>query len=46
MRVDGADHLVAVLSDGTVSKAAGISLVEAAANAAVSGFTAASAPAS
>ncbi|MFF5026587.1 serine hydrolase [Streptomyces collinus] len=46
VRVDGADYLVAVLSEGTVSKASGISLVEAAAKAAVSGFTAAPASAS
>ncbi|MER6469228.1 serine hydrolase [Streptomyces collinus] len=42
VRVDGADYLVAVLSEGTVSKARGVSLVEAAAKAAVSGFAAAS----
>lgn len=42
VRVDGAGYLVAVLSEGTVSKARGISLVEAAAKAAVSGFAAAS----
>ncbi|MFD9095299.1 serine hydrolase [Streptomyces collinus] len=46
VRVDGADYLVAVLSEGTVSKARGIALVEAAARAAVSGFAAASASAS
>ncbi|MEU1404315.1 serine hydrolase [Streptomyces sp. NPDC005728] len=40
--VDGSDYLVAVLSEGTVSQAKGISLVEAAAKAAVSGFAAAS----
>ncbi|MEU9992089.1 serine hydrolase [Streptomyces sp. NPDC048045] len=36
--VDGADFLVAVLSGGTVSQAQGITLVEAAAKAAVTGF--------
>ncbi|MGW2959695.1 serine hydrolase [Streptomyces sp. NPDC001220] len=39
--VDGTAYLVAVLSKGTVSQARGISLVEAAAKAAVSSFTAA-----
>ena len=38
--VDGTDYLVAVLSKGTVSEAKGISLVEAAAKAAVSSFAA------
>ncbi|MFD4601115.1 serine hydrolase [Streptomyces sp. NPDC058464] len=37
--VDGTDYLVAVLSKGTVSQAKGISLVEAAAKAAVGSFT-------
>ncbi|MFS4096104.1 serine hydrolase [Streptomyces sp. AF1A] len=37
--VDGSGYLVAVLSKGTVSRARGISLVEAAARAAVSSFT-------
>ncbi|MEU6196098.1 serine hydrolase [Streptomyces sp. NPDC047061] len=37
--VDGTDYLVAVLSKGTVSQARGISLVEAAAKAAVGSFT-------
>ncbi|MBL1107566.1 serine hydrolase [Streptomyces sp. 5-8] len=37
--VDGADYLVAVLSNGTASRARGVSLVEAAARAAVSSFT-------
>ncbi|MFF9769428.1 hypothetical protein ACF1GT_22980 [Streptomyces sp. NPDC014636] len=36
--VDGADYLVAVLSNGTASQTRGISLVEAAAQAAVSAF--------
>ncbi|GAA3135308.1 hypothetical protein GCM10010521_21590 [Streptomyces rameus] len=36
--VDGTDYLVAVLSNGTVSRERGISLVEAAARAAVSAF--------
>ncbi|MET8773051.1 serine hydrolase [Streptomyces sp. NPDC004658] len=36
--VDGTDYLVAVLSDGTASQARGVSLVEAAARAAVSAF--------
>nr|WP_237281943.1 serine hydrolase [Streptomyces griseochromogenes] len=40
--VDGAGLLVAVLSKGTVSQAEGISLVEAAAKAAVAGFASAS----
>ncbi|TVZ92145.1 serine hydrolase [Streptomyces sp. BK340] len=38
--VDGSDYLVAVLSRGTVSQAEGITLVEAAAKAAVSSFAA------
>ncbi|WP_333773115.1 serine hydrolase [Streptomyces sp. IBSBF 3136] len=42
VRVDGTGYLVAVLSKGTAGKARGISLVEAAAKAAVSGFAAAS----
>ncbi|MFF7355396.1 MULTISPECIES: serine hydrolase [Streptomyces] len=37
--VDGTDHLVAVLSEGTRSQARGIALVEEAAQAAVSAFT-------
>ncbi|WP_189264761.1 serine hydrolase [Streptomyces fuscichromogenes] len=44
--VAGTDYLVAVLSKGTVSQARGISLVEAAAKAAVSSFTGADASAS
>ncbi|ARP69382.1 hypothetical protein LK07_05930 [Streptomyces pluripotens] len=39
--VDGTDYLVAVLSKGTASQAEGITLVEAAAKAAVSGFASA-----
>ncbi|WP_089103124.1 serine hydrolase [Streptomyces hyaluromycini] len=44
--VDGTDYLVAVLSKGTVSQAKGISLVEAAAKAAVGAFTEADSSAS
>ncbi|MGW7242265.1 serine hydrolase [Streptomyces sp. NPDC054804] len=44
--VDGTGYLVAVLSKGTVSQAKGISLVEAAAKAAVSSFTSADSSAS
>ncbi|MER7187547.1 serine hydrolase [Streptomyces hyaluromycini] len=44
--VDGTDYLVAVLSKGTVSQAKGISLVEAAAKAAVGSFTEAESSAS
>ncbi|MEV6761951.1 serine hydrolase [Streptomyces sp. NPDC051105] len=44
--VAGTDYLVAVLSKGTVSQAKGISLVEAAAKAAVRSFTAADSSAS
>ncbi|MEU5307373.1 serine hydrolase [Streptomyces sp. NPDC021562] len=44
--VGGTDYLVAVLSKGTVSQAKGISLVEAAARAAVSSFTGADSSAS
>jgi beta-lactamase class A len=44
--VGGTDYLVAVLSKGTVSQAKGISLVEAAAKAAVSSFTRADSSAS
>ncbi|MFJ8947085.1 hypothetical protein ACIRG4_28250 [Streptomyces sp. NPDC102395] len=39
MTVGGHDHLVAVLSDGNAAQAGGITLVEAAARAAVSAFT-------
>ncbi|MFD4503169.1 serine hydrolase [Streptomyces sp. NPDC058457] len=44
--VDGTDYLVAVLSKGTVSQAKGISLIEAAAKAAVGSFTEADSSAS
>ncbi|MER5516445.1 serine hydrolase [Streptomyces sp. NPDC002763] len=44
--VGGSDYLVAVLSNGTVNQAKGISLVEAAAKAAVRSFTAADSSAS
>ncbi|MFF9174812.1 serine hydrolase [Streptomyces sp. NPDC014793] len=44
--VDGAEYLVAVLSRGTATQAEGISLVEAAAKAAVSAFTRAGSTAS